>query len=96
MAPGLFIGLGPGVIEDVFTLTVRLHIERHDRRHGTGFIAQAKVLRSPTLPLDRATSLLGSIKEVVGDEGIAVGPGAGIPRFAPDFLDPAGHLHRRV
>ena len=32
-APCPLIGVGPGVVEDVFPLAVGLHVERHDRGH---------------------------------------------------------------
>ncbi len=96
LAPRPLIGVGPGVVEDVFALAVGLQIERHHRRHPARLVLHRQVLRAPTSALHRAAGLLGDIQEVVGHEGIAGGRGAGLPGLTPDLGDAAAHGERRL
>ncbi|MNJ31204.1 hypothetical protein D3C77_258310 [compost metagenome] len=86
------IGVGPGVVEDVFALAVPLQIERHDADHGAVFIVQGQMARRPALKRDGAAGRLASVEEVVGDEGIAARGRAGVPRVPAYRGDAVVHL----
>ena len=58
------VGVGPGMVEDVFALAVALQIEGHDSRGRRRPSAQRQVARAPALTRDGAARGLAGVQEV--------------------------------
>src|SRR5579859_3735705 len=80
------------MIEDIFTLAMRLQIERHHRSNAAALIPHRQVLWAPPRPLGGAARLLEAVEEIEGDEGVGGVLGvvrARVPSHAADLGDPA-------
>ena len=98
LAAGALIGVGPGVVEDVFALAVRLEVGRRGGDEPAAGVLDDHMGRRPArAPADRAR-LLQRAQERVGDErvealaGAALGGqarrvGAGVPGLGRDFAE---------
>ena len=98
LAAGALIGVGPGVVEDVFALAVRLEVGRRGGDEPAVGVLDDHMGRRPAgSPADRP-EFLQRAQERVGDErvealaGAALGGqagrvGAGVPRLGGDFAE---------
>ena len=83
-AAGALIGIRPAIVEDVFTIGMRLGIERHDPGDLPVRSRQRKMLRRPSRTGCRRAAFLHRIQKSMRNGRIDVA-GAGVPRSGRYF-----------
>ena len=84
------------MVEDVFALAVALQIEGHAAEDAARVVVQGEVTRPPTLMRRGAARSLAGVEEVVADERVAGGGGAGVPGLATDGREAVMDLKREL
>jgi hypothetical protein len=78
------VGVGPGPVEHVLAVRMRLHVERHRARQPWA-IPECQVLRRPAARRRRAAAAVKAVEECMGEGGVA--PGERVPTRGVDAFE---------
>ena len=95
-ATGTFKGIGPGVVENVFTLGVAFQVHRQDAHHPFGCVLQAQVVWGPASAADGRFAFFQRSKKSIGKKRVerqvtfdagTRGIGTPVPGLLTDFFN---------